>query len=537
MSTSFETSYDRVPYEGHSYPQAHPNRLATVATLLGLSPQPIGDCRVLELGCAAGGNLIPMALTLPGSRFLGFDLSGRQVEQGRQFIESLGLDNVQLEARDIRELGESLGRFHYILCHGVYSWVPAEVRDHILEVCARNLTANGVAFVSYNTYPGWHMRGVVRDLLLYHTRQAGDPEARVGEARCLLDVLAAAVAGRDGTYDRLLQAELQLLGRCGDSYLFHEQLEDVNEPTYFHEFAARAAARGLRYLGEAELGTMLLRGYPPEVEAALRRLAPDMVRLEQFQDFLQNRTFRQTLLCHQGATPDYHLSAERLRGLYVASRARPQADRPDVISTAEERFEGPSGSAVKSTDPLAKAALVHLAGVWPRAVPFEELQGAARARLGPGTGPDRPSVEEDARVLGQCLLTCYLSDADGLVYLWTQPPPFAARAGERPWASPLARLQAASSAAATNLRHETVLLDDFSRVVLGLLDGRRDRAALLRELAEVAHPTPDLGRDLAETLSRLAASGFLVRERETGPATRSGCRRRTRSCSAPESGA
>jgi methyltransferase-like protein len=309
-----------------------------------------------------------------------------------------------------------------------------------------------------------------------------------------------------------------LLGRCGDSYLFHEHLEDVNEPTYFHEFAERAAANGLRYLGEAELSSMLLRDYPPEVEAALRRLAPDMVHLEQLQDFLQNRTFRQTLLCHQGVTPDYRLSAERLRGLYAASAARPQSARPDLTSTAKERFTAPGGAAVKTTDPLAKAALIHLAEVWPRAVPFEELRVAARARLGLGGGPDRPSAEEDARVLGQCLLTCYLSDADGLVHLWTQPPPFAAEAGERPRASPLARLQAAASAAATNLRHETLVLDDFSRAVLGLLDGRRDRPALLRELTEAAapaHPTADLGQDLDETLTRLTASAFLAREPES----------------------
>jgi methyltransferase-like protein/trans-aconitate methyltransferase len=514
---SVQTSYDQVPYENHAYPQAHPNRLATVATLLGMQPQPVGDCRVLELGCAAGSHLIPLALTLPGSRFLGIDLSARQVDKGQRVIDALGLDNVQLEVRDIRELDERLGCFHYIVCHGVYSWVPDEVRERILAVCARNLTPNGVAFVSYNTYPGWHLRGTVRDLLVYHTRQAGEPGDRVREARRLLEVLAEAVQGRDGPYDRLLQAELQMLGRCGDSYLFHEHLEDVNEPTYFHEFAARAAARGLQFLGEAELGAMLLHGYPPEVETALPRMAPNMVQLEQYLDFLNNRTFRQTLLCHQGVEPNYRLSAERLRGLYVASRARPLSACPDVDSTAEERFAAPGGATVKSTDPLAKAALLYLAEVWPQAVRFEELARAARARLGPGG----PSAEEDASVLGQCLLTCYLSDPDGLVYLWTQPPSFASEAGEYPTASPLARLQATTAGSATNLRHETLALDDFSRAVLSRLDGRRDRNTLLRDLArrggsgsistDAPEPPAELDRALSETLSRLAADAFLFR--------------------------
>jgi SAM-dependent methyltransferase len=507
-----QTSYDQLPYEGQSYPQAHPNRLATVATLLGLSPQPVADCRVLELGCASGGHLLPLAVALPGSQFLGIDLSARQVEQGQEVIDALHLDNVELQVRDIRALDDCPGRFHYIVCHGAYSWVPDQVRERILEVCARNLAANGVAFVSYNTYPGWHLRGPVRDLLLYHTRQAGEPHARVQEARQLLELLAEAIEGRDGPYDRLLQADLQRLARCGDSYLFHEHLEEVNEPIYFHEFAGRAAAWGLRYLGEAELGTMLLRGYPPRVEAALRRMAPDLAQMEQYLDFLHNRTFRQTLLCHQATEPNYRLSAERLRGLYVASPARPLSASPDIGSTADEAFSGPGGTAVRSADPLAKTALLYLADIWPRAVSFEELVSAARARLGEGG----TSADEDARVVGQCLLTCYLTGPDGLVYLWTQPPPFAAEPGERPLASPLARLQAAQAGAATNLRHETRTLDDFSRAVLSCLDGR-DRDTLLRDLAKrdgpcgnPAEPSEALNQALDEALSRLAADAFLL---------------------------
>src|SRR5262245_46429032 len=83
------TSYDEIPYESHPYPQSHPERLATVATLFGMTPPPIEACRVLELGCAAGGNLIPMAQTLPGSTFLGIELSARQADEGRATIEAL----------------------------------------------------------------------------------------------------------------------------------------------------------------------------------------------------------------------------------------------------------------------------------------------------------------------------------------------------------------------------------------------------------------------------------------------------------------
>ena len=75
IETATETgssySYDEIPYESYPFAQSHPDRLATLATLFGMKPQPIDDCRVLELGCASGGNLIPMAACLPGSKFVG----------------------------------------------------------------------------------------------------------------------------------------------------------------------------------------------------------------------------------------------------------------------------------------------------------------------------------------------------------------------------------------------------------------------------------------------------------------------------------
>jgi SAM-dependent methyltransferase len=485
-----QTSYDRVPYEGRSYPQAHPDRLATVAALLGLDPPTVPRCRVLELGCASGAHLLPMAIALPGSTFLGLDLSARQVEEGRRVIAELGLDNVRLAARSITEADEGLGAFDYIICHGVYSWVPPAVQDAILAACARHLAPAGVAYVSYNAYPGWHLRRPLRDLLLFHTRGPDEPAAKLAAARDLLGVLADAVHGQEGPHAGVLRHELNLLCPAGDSYLFHEHLEEVNEPIYFLEFADRAARHGLCYLAEAQPGSMALDGFPPMVQQAVRAAAPDLLHLEQYLDFLHHRAFRQTLLCHKGVAADYRLRAERLRGLTVASPARPAPSDRD-------RFTGPGGTAVKAADPLAQAALLHLGEVWPRAVPFEKLCQAARARCG-GAGQADPGRDE--QVVGQCLLASYLADPDGLAYLWTHEPAFAWEPGDRPVASPLARLQAVGSMRATNLRHQTLALDNFHRDVLGRLDGTRDRAALEREL----------GRGPDEALSWLAANAFLM---------------------------
>ena len=151
------TSYDEVPYKSFPFPQSHPDRLATVATLFGMTPPPVEHCRVLELGCSSGGNLIPLAEQLPESRLVGIDASQRQIADGQETVRALGLTNIDLQQRDIASVRPEFGEFDYIIAHGVFSWVPNAVQDCILEICARNLAPQGIAYVSYNTYPGWHM--------------------------------------------------------------------------------------------------------------------------------------------------------------------------------------------------------------------------------------------------------------------------------------------------------------------------------------------------------------------------------------------
>src|SRR5437868_13031530 len=119
MSMTACSSYDEVPYASYPYPESHPDRLATVAMLLGLQPAPVEHCRVLELGSASGGNLIPMAEALPQSNFLGIDLSERQIAEGIHTVGALGLTNIDLRRMNITEVGPDLGVFDYIICHGV----------------------------------------------------------------------------------------------------------------------------------------------------------------------------------------------------------------------------------------------------------------------------------------------------------------------------------------------------------------------------------------------------------------------------------
>jgi methyltransferase-like protein/SAM-dependent methyltransferase/Fe-S-cluster containining protein len=480
-SAAAKTSYDDIPYLGNPRLSTHPDNLATVATLLGMKPTPIDSCRVLELGCGTGGNLIPMALTLPQSRFVGIDLSSQQIASGRALAEAVGLTNIELKPLSVMDVDDSFGQFDYIICHGVYSWVPPAVQDKILTICKGNLAPNGIAYVSYNTYPGWHQRGLVREILNYHVRQFDDPKVRTQQARAFLDFLGQSVVDQNGPYARVLHQEAELIKKVEDWYVFHEHLEDYNEPLYFHQFAQRAAAKGLQYLGEAWNHTYV-HNLRPEVRDTLQQLSGDLLHLEQYVDFLRNRMFRQTLLCHDQVALNRAPAPEVVMDLKITSMARPMAADPDVASTAAEEFRNDDETSLSTNKPQVKAALVCLYEAWPRAFSFDELWIAAQARLSGAAVADGQRGEAGRALLAKDLLQCYLTN---MVALHVHMPSFAPEAGARPLASPLARVQAHQQPAGkliTTLFHRQVELSDLDLVVLPYLDGSRDRAALVDAL-------------------------------------------------------
>jgi methyltransferase-like protein/SAM-dependent methyltransferase len=480
------TSYDLVPYESFPYANTQPDRLATIALLLDLKPPSPRRCRVLELGCAAGGNLIPMAQNSPESTFLGIDLSRVQIAEGQETVRALGLGNVELRHLDLMEVSAELGKFDYIICHGVYSWVPERVQDRILDLVSRHLTPLGVAFISYNTYPGWHMRAMIRDMMLYHAEAYSDPLTKVKQARNLLDFLAQAVGTEKTPYGLHVKNEVEAIRGYSDTYLFHEHLEKDNRPCYFFQFAQRAGSHSLRYLGEAELRVMVPSNYPPEIANVLKVLSQDLVHLEQYMDFLRNRLFRQTLLCHANLTPNYGLRWERLRPCSFRSRARPQDSALDVASTGVSTFHGPDGAVLTTSLPLMKAALAALGDAWPAALPLPELLRQSRARLQAAGATAYESEAAAEAALGPTLLSVYASGTPRLLEVFLCPPAVVRGVSERPQTTALIRYQASRQKHVTSPFHETVYVNDLERRLLRMADGSHDRAAMVAELVRAA---------------------------------------------------
>ena len=525
-------SYDQVPYLNRTHVRTHPDRMATMATLLGLEPPRLETCRVLELGCANGHNLLPMALNLPSSQLVGVDLSARQIADGQAAVTELGLTNLTLRHASIVDIDASYGQFDYILCHGVYSWVPAEVQAKILDVCRAHLAPHGVAYVSYNCLPGWHDKMRVREMLLHHVRHISDARERIRQSREFIRGLAEVVAPPEATelsaYGATLRSEAEIVAQQDDDYIYHEYLEDSNLPIYFHEFAARVEAHGLQYLGDADRGLKALESVMPATAQPLAQpYSHSLTALEQFFDFLSNRTFRSSLLVLADAPVDRSVPSYRLKNLFVRAALRPTNPEADLTSAAYEPFatEG-SANTFSTAHPVTKAALQVLANAHPRAVPFSDLVAEACARTypDPSMAQSRVTLTREADALGQNLLQGYTADS-ALIDLHAFAPPLALTPAERPSALPSARFQAIFGRNVTNPYHHHIHLDTLSWYLVPFLDGTRDVAALValvlanpslavekdgQELTDPAEK-PALVRDQVETcLHTLAHLGLLV---------------------------
>ena len=474
-------SYDEVSYPGYPFPQTHPDRLATLATLFGMKPTPVESSRVLELGCGDGANLIPMAFGLPGSEFVGIDSAARPIAKGMTMVPALGLSNITLRQWDVLDISPEFGQFDYIIAHGLYSWVPPAVRDKILSICKMNLAPQGVAHVSYNSYPGGYLRRMAREMMLFHVRDHIDPQEQVSRARALVKFLSESQAESDA-YKMFLKQELDRALARGDESLYHDDLAEINTPVYFYQFMGHAARHGLQYLTEARLAESQTSVLSPLVTEAQNQLGDDVIAKEQYFDFLKCRMFRQTLLCHRDVGLDRSLKPEQIKKFYVASSARPVSVKPDIGSPGVvEQFRVANGAVISIDYPLAKATLLHLGEIWPQSVSFDELRRKARALVGDNNQrQDARQLDEELVSLCRLLLTLYGSD---LLELRTCQPSFVTVASERPVVSPLARLQAQQDSTLTTLRHTIIeVKDSLAKNLLMLLDGTRDRAALLREL-------------------------------------------------------
>lgn len=471
--------YNAVPYDSHPFPHSAVEHLEAIAFLFGLDAPAPPTARVLELGCAAGGNLIPFAVRHPLSSCLGVDLSSVQIGQGQQAIASMGLGNIELRAMNLADIDASFGQFDYIICHGVYSWVPAKVQEAILRICAENLAPKGVVYLSYNTYPGWKAREIVRDAMIMRGGPRDAPAEKLAYARGMLEFLAA--SARPGTVlQKALEENLPLVRNATSAYLLHEFLEPYNAPCYFKELLGRANAQNLAYLAEAALPNMFVQNYDAQVREPLtRECGGNQILMEQYLDFVANRCFRQTLLVHQARAAEirYQIQFDRLLAMEYAGAF--EFAGVDHQSGAGPQIFTVAGAQVAMHEPAQKVAAELLGQCYPASMLATALVAAVAARL---TAPQEQVAPLVMLFLGDMVIA-------GLVRYRRTPAQIGACLSDRPRAPVDVRtaqglaMDRGPNATACNLWHESVGVSPIERTLLPLLDGSMSHEALAAHVA------------------------------------------------------
>jgi len=489
-----ENPYNQVAYQSSPFPQAHINRLATMATLFGVEPPDVHSCRVLELGCGDGVHLVPMAMEYPEAQFVGVDTADLAVGRATQLAAEMEAENVRFRVADVRQLGGQPGECDYFIAHGLYSWVAPQVQDRILDLAGRLLAPNGIAYISYNAYPAWHLREMTRNMVRLHAAGLEDPVEIRNRAVALLATIYRSQGGTE-TYREVVRGEMERLIGKDPALCFHDDFGEHNLPVYFTEFVRRASAHGLQFLSEADSSDLTQSSeLSAETKEALDSV-PDVIEREQYYDYLTSRGFRRTLLCRANLQVDRSIPASRLRTLHFATAMKAPDNAAEALTTNEPmEFGSEGGGSITVNQSFVKAAILELASVWPATLTFDELLCRTLVAVPP------PGNADPEAMLRELLLRMQLP---GVIDINIAPWSHAPTISERPVAARLARHQAKNGTRVTSLRHRPVELDEpLLRSIMPLLDGTRDAEALRATLGV----DPD---DVRQALCRLHEMALL----------------------------
>lgn len=482
MATTMEKSkvntYDETPYHSYPYAQSRPEYLRTMGKLFGMQPPAVETARVLELGCAEGGNLIPHAIHYPKAKFVGVDLSKVQVDAGLKNIEKFGLKNVELKHMSITDIDDKFGEFDYIICHGVISWVPDFVRDKILEVSSKNLSKNGIAYISYNTLPGWNMVRTIRDMMLYHTKDFTAPGDKVSQARLLLQFVNDSLEGADTPYAKFLKSEADLLSKQNDHYLRHDHLEDDNKQFYFEEFMKEASSKGLQYLADCSLSSMYLGNMPQNAVEKLSTVN-DIVRTEQYMDFITNRRFRSTLLCKNDVKLNRNLDIAAVKDFALAMTVFVEKPLKDVDINNNDKmkfyFAQDKSSNMETDSPAMKAVLYTFAENPNNPLLYKDLIELSNKKL---------KNDAKAEIEQQILRNAMTLVVKGLLHLNLEPGNKDSLNLDKPKLSKIALHQVTNTANSwvTSNHHNTMGITVFDKVAGKYMDGKNSKAQIVEHL-------------------------------------------------------
>ncbi|MFK8040239.1 MAG: methyltransferase regulatory domain-containing protein [Rickettsiaceae bacterium] len=472
-------SYDEWPYESYPYSQSAPEHLATLAKLFGMNPADHKTSRILELGSSAGWNIIPHAMNNPKAEYVGVDLSKVEIDEAKKHVKELGLKNITFHEMSISDIDESFGKFDYIICHGIISWVPEDVRKRIFEVTRDNLTTNGIAYISYNTKPGWNMVNNIRDMMLYHSKLFPNVQDKVAQGRLVLDFIVETLEGTKNPYAESLQNEAKIIKNQSDHYLRHDHLSDINNQFYFHDFMDQAAKCDLQYLADTSVASMFIGNMPKRVVEKLQSIQ-DIVRTEQYMDFINNRRFRSTLLCHKSAQINRNLDPNDIKKFNMnfnvqAEKPIADVDLKNSLESLQFYYQQNKDNNISTSSPAMKAILYTFAESQ-EPVNFDDLVKNANKKLG---------GERSEEITQELLNNAMRLVLQGYIEL-TIKDPIKYKKHKNPKISKIARYQAKNTNVQwiVNHHHKPIGINLFEKCAIPYMDGTNTKDQILEEIVK-----------------------------------------------------
>lgn len=487
MSDPVRDLYQTSVYPAMSHPSCDPSTTTVAAKLAGLTtPDPSGST-ILEIGCATGHNLLPLAARWPNSRFIGIDLSSTAIRTARETAGAANITNIEFLEADLVTFDPGDATYDFIIAHGVYSWVPGHVRDALMAFIPRHLSQDGVATISYNTLPGWSQRQAVVDLV----RQLGTTVPAL-EGASSVDILTYLTTIEIGStpYAEGLRSVIYDMIQKSDDILLYDDFGPTNHAVTFLDFIEDTQRSGLKYLGESQLSANYPTSLPDESKTGLQPLATRPLLLQQTIDVLTNRTFRSSILCRADAPVETKFTTATVlhfavRILHAFERTPTGGRLMDAYGQEKAHFE----------HPLAVAFFSALASTAPESVPIQEVMERIAAI---------PEAKFDPTTSLPPLAALILDAARrNLIELRSEPVRFDNRIPQIPKLGTLHRRALERNEALVDIYHVPCSFPASKKAVLHAMDGSRN----VDELAALAHvDNPTL--DFRAWISHLAKRGF-----------------------------
>ncbi|MBL3284953.1 Methyltransferase domain-containing protein [Rickettsiales endosymbiont of Paramecium tredecaurelia] len=514
--TSLAHDYDEQVYAAAIFGITSPALLQSIATLFGMKPKPAEKCKVLELGCSTGENILFFASLFPESHFVGIDISAESIRIANQNKAKMSLKNVEFLTKSITDVDQGFGKFDYIIAHGIFSWVPENVRDAIVRVFKENLEEQGVAYVSYNALPGWSIVGALRDVMMYHTRNIVNPDEKVDQALAVLSLIKGSVTGtamEKTPYAQALDAEIKILEGKPRHYFRHDHLSTVNQPFHFHQVLEICEKQNLQYLAETDLAQMYLQNMPKAAVDALQSVQ-DVRQLMQYLYFIRGTRFASNLFTHASCVLNRTLDWNKISDMYFYTEYMPVPDSPGmpiqqdrIRDQSDMKLRGNSGAEFSINHPIAKAALCYLNTDLFRPMSLNELvQGVKGLLASEHMDILNPIERQIPDVILQMLCGGSLKCTS---YTFTRKPWDNTK---NPKLTPFNRHMIDTRAIYASPVAVMYLMQDIDRVIALLCDGSRSVDAIVEELHKlykdgVVQHEGDSGKPKSDTEVRQDIAG------------------------------